>query len=155
MSASLQYSNYDGNADFAIPYEILTAPEDVRNSYLESCRDDMNTYAYLTDCGIGHDTAGYVTPQALRNILIISATPYQWKHMIAQRSCRRNTDETRYVMLLIWKELCKLSPMFENCGPFCMNGPCKEGRMTCARPIDRTWKPEDILKNDYEGVTQW
>ena len=38
MSASLQYSNYDGKADFVIPYEILTAPKDVRDYYLENCQ---------------------------------------------------------------------------------------------------------------------
>ncbi len=26
MSASLQYSNYTGQADFAVPYSIMTAP---------------------------------------------------------------------------------------------------------------------------------
>ena len=67
MSASLQYSNYAGKADFVIPYEILTSPEDIQESYMETCRDDMNFYSYLTDCGVDHDTAGYVTPQALRN----------------------------------------------------------------------------------------
>ena len=30
MSASLQYSNYTGQADFVVPYEILTAPATVR-----------------------------------------------------------------------------------------------------------------------------
>ena len=67
--------------------------------------------------------AGYATPQGLRNVLIISATPYQWKHMIGQRTCRRNTDEMRIVMLKIWKELYELSPMLfvpELTGPFCV-----------------------------------
>ena len=58
MSASLQYSNYAGKADFVIPYEILTAPEDIRESYMETCRDDMKFYAYLTDCGVDLDRAG-------------------------------------------------------------------------------------------------
>lgn len=33
MSASLQYSNYSGEADFAIPYEILTAPAAIKELY--------------------------------------------------------------------------------------------------------------------------
>ena len=40
----------------------------------------------------------HTTPQGLRNVLLISATPYQWKHIISQRVCRRNTDETRIVL---------------------------------------------------------
>ena len=36
MSASLQYSNYTGQADFAVPYSIMTAPAVVRELYLKS-----------------------------------------------------------------------------------------------------------------------
>lgn len=76
MSASLQYSNYSGQADFAVPYEILTASGSTRRLYLESCQSDMSCYEQLCNAGIGHDAAGYATPQGLRNVLIISATPY-------------------------------------------------------------------------------
>ena len=47
MSASLQYSNYDGKADFVIPYEILTASQDVQEMYMKSCQSDMDSYAAL------------------------------------------------------------------------------------------------------------
>lgn len=100
MSASLQYSNYTGQADFAVPYEVLAAPAAVRELYLKSCHEGMDCYKKLCAEGIGHDAAGYATPQGLRNVLMISATPYQWKHIIGQRVCRRNTDETRIVLLL-------------------------------------------------------
>jgi thymidylate synthase (FAD) len=149
MSASLQYSDYSGEAEFCVPYDIIEHGTAAEADYLTDCRAAMDRYEKAIASGIDNDAAGYLAPQGLRNILIISATPYQWRHMIAQRSCRRNTDETRYVMLLIWNELRKLSPMFEKCGPFCMNGPCKEGAMTCKRPISRTWTPEDIIKEDF------
>lgn len=71
----------------------------------------MDCYESLCRAGISHDSAGYVTPQGLRNVLLISATPYQWKHMIGQRSCRRNTDEMRIVMLKVWDTLYNLSPV--------------------------------------------
>ena len=77
MSASLQYSNYSGEAEFAIPYEILTAPEHIRRLYEESCWSDLDCYEKLCQMGIGHDAAGYATPHGLRNVLLISATPYQ------------------------------------------------------------------------------
>lgn len=149
MSASLQYSDYSGEAEFCVPYDIIKNGEQAVNRYNANCQQAMSEYTFYIEKGVNNDAAGYMAPQGLRNILIISATPYQWKHMISQRSCRRNTAETQYVMLLIWNELRKLSPMFENCGPFCMNGPCKEGAMTCKRPIDRTWTPEDIIKEDF------
>lgn len=99
MSASLQYSNYSGHAAFAIPYGIMKADKEIQDIYKKSCQSDLDHYTELCALGIDHDSAGYATPQGLRNVLIISATPYQWKHMIGQRTCRRNTDETRIVML--------------------------------------------------------
>lgn len=99
MSASLQYSNYSGKATFAVPYEILIAEKDIQDLYMKSCQSDLDCYEQLCSDGIGHDAARYATPQGLRNVLLINATPYQWKHMIGQRICRRNTDETRIVML--------------------------------------------------------
>lgn len=154
MSASLQYSDYSGEADFCVPIAITRKGPEAVAAYLDTCKAEMQEYAAIIESGVDNDAAGYVAPQGLRNILIVSATPYQWKHMISQRSCRRNTAETEYVMLLIWNELRKLSPIFENCGPFCMNGNCKEGKMTCARPIDKTWTPEDIIKADFPEVLE-
>ena len=157
MSASLQYSNYEGKADFVIPYEILTAPEDIQESYMETCRDDMNYYAYLTACGVDHDAAGYVTPQALRNILIISATPYQWKHMIGQRVCRRNTYEMQIVMLKIWKELYQLSPVLfsvDQAGTFCQRDKCMEGKMSCGDPCIAELSPNRILDKYFPALKE-
>ena len=150
MSASLQYSDYSGQADFCIPYDVICKGEE--EDYLYSCAQSMSHYESAVRAGIDNDAAGYMAPQGLRNILIISATPYQWKHMISQRTCRRNTAETRYVMLLIWKELAKLSPMFKDCGPFCMYDACPEGKMTCGRRIPCLWDPDYILKNDFKEV---
>lgn len=152
MSASLQYSNYTGQADFAVPYEVLAAPAAVRELYLKSCHEDMDCYEKLCAEGIGHDAAGYATPQGLRNVLMISATPYQWKHIIGQRVCRRNTDETRIVLLEIWKELYALSPALfspSQTGPFCQMDKCLEGKMTCGQKLVATMTPENILRNDY------
>ena len=155
MSASLQYSNYAGKADFAVPYEIMTAEENIKELYMESCQSDMDCYERLCQMGVGHDAAGYATPHGLRNILIISATPYQWKHMIGQRSCRRNTDETRIVMLKIWQELYELSPVLfapELTGTFCQRGKCEEGKMACGKPLGKELKPVDILRADYPAL---
>lgn len=152
MSASPQYSNYSGQADFVKPYEILAAPSAVQKLYETSFLSDINYYGQLCKTGIGHDSAGYLTPQALRNVMLISATPYQWKHMIGQRSCRRNTDEMRIVILKIWKDLYDLSPTLflpELTGPFCQRGKCLEGKMSCGHPMDKALRPTDILLQDY------
>lgn len=155
-SASLQYSNYSGEAGFVKPYEILTAPPDIQKLYERSCQSDMDCYEQLCKAGISHDSAGYVTPQGLRNVLIISATPFEWKHIIGQRACRRNTDEMRIVVLNIWEDLYNLSPTLflpEQTGPFCQRGKCLEGKMSCGIPISRSATPTDIILKDYPGLT--
>ena len=155
MSASLQYSDYSSQAEFAMPYEIMTAPDDLKKLYLESCKSDLDCYETLCKAGIGHDAAGYATPQGLRNVLLISATPYQWKHMIGQRTCRRNTDETRIVLLKIWQELYALSPVLfapDKAGPFCQRDICAEGKMSCGMAIDKALTPTDILRADYPVI---
>lgn len=152
MSASLQYSDYSGEAGFVIPYNILAASENVQGRYLSDCSTAMKEYEEMVKLGLNHDEAGYMAPQSLRNILIISATPYQWKHLIAQRTCRRNTLETRYVMLKVWEKLFNEAPgTFGGCftGPFCMQGTCKEGKMSCGRVIPKDWTPTDIIKADF------
>lgn len=155
VSASLQYSDYSGNAQFTVPYEITELGESAVNTYLEVCREQMDEYEHAIAMGVPHDAAGYMAPQGLRNILIMSATPFQYKHMIGQRTCRRNTLETRYVMLKIWDELYKLSPeMFGKSGPFCTVGPCKEGKMCCGKPINKTWTPMDIIKADFPLIVK-
>lgn len=155
-SASLQYSNYSGEAAFVKPYEILTAPPDIQELYERSCQSDMDCYEQLCKAGISHDSAGYVTPQGLRNVLIISATPFEWKHIIGQRSCRRNTDEMRIVILNIWQDLYNLSPTLflpEQTGPFCQREKCLEGKLSCGVPISKSLKPAEISLLDYPNLS--
>lgn len=151
MSASLQYSDYSANNSFCVPYEITEKGPVYETAYINGCREAMDKYkVYSENCG--NDAAGYLAPQGLRNVLIISATPYQWKHMIGQRICRRNTTETKYVMLKIWEQLYKQSPsLFDMAvtGAGCQRGKCLEGKMCCGKAIAKTMTPADILKEDF------
>ena len=151
MSASLQYSNYADEADFVVPYELYEKPALMKTMYLTQCKDAMDNYKAAIEQGLDNDAAGYMAPQGLANVLIISATPYQWKHMIAQRTCRRNTPETRYVMLRIWELLYKLSPiLFECSAPPCCFGDCPEMNMSCGKPIWWTRRhPAQIIQEDF------
>lgn len=149
MSASLQYSDYSDSNSFCVPYEIIEQGPTFVEAYKTQCAEAMKQYASFAKIS-GNDAAGYLAPQGLRNILIISATPYQWIHMIRQRSCRRNTKETQYVMTLIWKVLRDVCPAwFSNCGPFCSRGKCEEGKMCCGRVMRKDITPDEILKEDF------
>ena len=141
MSASLQYSNYSEKAAFVIPYEILFSEQRYIDLYLQSCLSDLRCYQELCSLGFHHDSAGYALPHALRNILIICATPYEWKHMISQRICRRNTDETRIVMLDIWQKLYEFDPVLFSpklTGPFCQRDVVKKVLCPVESPSQKT-----------------
>ena len=155
MSASLQYSDYSDEADFVVPYELLDSQ--MRFSYLSQCQDAMRKYKLLVEYGVDNDSAGYLAPQGLRNVLIISATPYQWKHMIGQRTCRRNTDETRFVLLKIWADLYALDPELfspELTGPFCQREGCLEKDMSCGCPCEKGALPLALLRQDYPAALE-
>lgn len=153
MSGSLQYSDYSDHGAFVVP-DALIGNEAATQKYLDACENAMRVYKDLAK--IDNDAAGYVAPQGLRNVLLISATPYQWKHMIRQRVCRRNTEETRYVMLKIWAALYTCSPgFFAKAGPGCMYGEgCKEGSMSCGHTLEicKNPTPQDILYYDFPHI---
>lgn len=154
MSASLQYSDYSDDASFCVPYEILEAG--LEDLYLRNCQSAMIDYKAYTSV-VGNDPAGYVAPQGLRNVLIISAPPFQWKHLISQRICRRNTTETKYVLLKIWEQLYELSPeMFSirTSGSGCMKTTgCQEGKFCCGKPYSKHMTPTEILKAEYPLIS--
>ena len=148
MSGSLQYSDYSDKAQFVVPYEIteydVENDANLTDAYLTRCMDDLSEYETLAKL-VGKDAAGYKMPQGMRNVLLMSATPYQFKHMIRQRTCNRNTLETQYVMALIWEQLWPLSDLFHDCGPFCTAGPCPEGKMCCGQPFRFDTTPIQLL----------
>lgn len=138
VSASLQYSDYGDTADFVVPYAIMESNDGaVERLYLESCKSSMDAYKLIAK-NTDNDTAGYVAPQGLRNILIMQGNHEAWLHFIKTRTCNRNTTETQYVALRIWEELLKTDggqEMFKFAGPDCMYGVCREGKMCCGKPL--------------------
>lgn len=150
VSASLQYSDYSGKADFVVPYALIKADKEYfekyggtlkmySGMYLEQCSKAMSIYTALAEA-TDNDTAGYAAPQGLRNILIMQANHEAWMHFIRLRGCNRNTVETQYVTMRIWEELLKTEDgeeMFNFAGPDCMYGMCREGKMSCGEPLKK------------------
>ena len=145
VSASLQYSDYSGSADFVVPYSLIEAEHDGKllgtlrptEFYLGSCKEAMIDYGYISEL-TDNDTAGYAAPQGLRNILIMQGNHQSWDYWIRLRGCNRNTVETQYVTMRIWEELLKTEygeEFFGNSGADCMLGACHEGKMCCGVPM--------------------
>lgn len=160
VSASLQYSDYSGEADFVVPYALIEADHNNRGDndrtfqhslvqeYLDSCHESMTTYQRLAEA-TDNDTAGYAAPQGLRNILIMQANHQAWDYFIRMRACNRNTVETQYVTLRIWEELLKTpdgEEYFHYSGPDCMHGRCREGKMCCGNPMRKYYTDACTMK---------
>ncbi len=142
VSASLQYSDYSGLAQFVVPYEVLTSNELIQAAYLQKCEQDLNDYEAFVE-EVGNDAAGYVMNQALRNVLVATANHEAWLNFIATRTCKRNTTETAYVASLIWEALWNTrdgATMFRYSGPDCLWGGCSEGKMSCGEAISLSHK---------------
>lgn len=145
VGGSLQYNDYSDSLEVVIPYEIMELDHERignaeleegyhRRNFINSCRNAINDYRGAIEQGVPHDAAGYIASFGMRQVAIMSATAWEWHHIIAQRICRRNTFETQYVMLRCWEELEKLGEIFANCGPFCTEpGGCREGKFCCMR----------------------
>ena len=155
VSASLQYSDYSGEASFVVPYEITEADHKEGTSrytemYLNKCASDLKFYEDMIADGFHNDTAGYSMNQGLRNILIATASRDTWMNLIAVRSCKRNTTETAYVATLIWDALLKTNQgdlLYEFAGPDCLHGKCKEGFMSCGKPCSQDNLPSYNAEN--------
>ena len=56
-------------------------------------------------------------------------------------------------MLLIWEQLMEQNAeLFSDSGPFCMNGGCEEGKMTCGKCIPPKMSPSDIIRVDFQKL---
>lgn len=157
VSGSLQYSdreNPDARSQYVVPYHMLSKPVS-KALYLDICESAHEYYEALKD-DIGHDEAGYALPNGIRNVLIMQGNMQQWQYLINLRTCRRNSDETRYVMLRIWQELREID--FDNgwdffspkhCGCDCQLSGCKEGKMCCGNGVPKGLEPFEIIALDY------
>lgn len=147
VSASLQYSDYSGEADFVVPYALMEKDKEDwtisrAKGYLDSCKEAMDTYKWLSR-ETDNDTAGYAAPQGLRNILIMQANHQAWDYFIRLRGCNRNTVETQYVAMLIWEALLNTpdgEAFFGKAGPDCMGIGCREGKFCCGDPMKKFTK---------------
>lgn len=153
VSASLQYSDYSGKANFVVPYALLGEDKKyARIDYLATCEAAMNAYSRIAK-ETDNDTAGYAAPQGLRNILIMQGNNESWAHFLKTRMCNRNTVETQYVAYRIWEALLNTDGgelFFDSSvvSADCVHGVCKEGKMCCGTKIKAT-NPTDFIKETW------
>lgn len=157
VSGSLQYSDFSDSGRFVVPYALLRYDNEAGNTsslveaYLRACEDAMRTYSIIAEA-TDNDTAGYASPQGLRNVLIMQGNTESWLHFIKSRTCNRNTEETQYISFRIWEELLKTEhgeEIFKYAGPTCMWGACTEGKLCCGTSL----RPDRLKAESSEVST--
>ena len=147
MSGSLQYSDHSKRHlkdMFVVPYELLDT--EFEAGYLDEQARAMEAYNAIAEVA-SNDTAGYTAPHSLRNVLLVKVNLEELKFIANQRLCKRNTDETRYIIALMVRLVCEELGLpdawfFPSCYQI---GKCKEGRYACGKPI------LDKINTDKQG----
>lgn len=138
MSGSLQYSDHSKehlNDMFVIPYKLLEKGGPDIYEFYEQQKSCFEQYKKLCENGIDNDTAGYTMPQSLRNVLFVKVNLEELKFIANQRLCKRNTDETRYVIAKMVQAVVKHTGIDDSLfAPSCVKGPCPEGKYCCGKP---------------------
>lgn len=137
MSTSTQYSAYTdhGAKNCVFPTDDEKIAMKLANTYDRI----LKRYTELIDDGIDKDIASYILPQGLRKSLIISGNLDDWQYVMQTRLCHRNSEETRYVMKLIYNEIKEVAGeqwvkgMLPMC---CTKYGCQEGKKSCGRKFE-------------------
>ena len=156
MSGSLQYSDHSKqhlDDMFIVPYKLLGSLKET-TKYLEQQNNCFKEYMRLTSEGIDNDTAGYTMPQSLRNVLLVKVNLEELKFIANQRLCKRNTDETRYVIAKMIQEVVDKTGIDDELfAPSCVKGPCPEKQYCCGKPFYDIWSIKDYLEMEFPLLT--
>lgn len=154
-SGSLQYQDVRDTNRFVVPYAVLKQCRDYDSgfpleNYLKMCQDAADNYATMIDDNYDNDTAGYVSCQALRNVILMTGNAEAFRNLIEKRACNRNTIETQYVAMKIWYALLNTDDgpiMFGSPILPCTKGACNQGKMCCGKTFPTMPFPFDLF--DY------
>lgn len=154
MSGSLQYSDHSKRHledMFTVPNALLeNENESLIDEYLNTQEACFKQYESMTAQGIDNDTAGYTMPQSLRNVLLVKVNLEELKFIANQRLCKRNTDETRYVVAKMIQAVVKLVGIDDSLFvPSCVKGPCPEGKYCCGQPVFYDFNIDEYLRTEF------
>lgn len=114
MSTSLQYCAWENPTFYGDEDPDIKEAYDIQMKIYKMALEATNS-----------DMAGYFAPEGLQGAIIISATPWEWRHIIQLRTCKRNTPETIEIVNMIKDVLLPYSKVFDT-GPGCTEDGCKE-----------------------------
>lgn len=125
----------EGQFEYIIPPKITENQADI-NVYENFMRHSQEVYDYFIRNGIPAEDARFVLPNACETKIIMTMNIRTLLHFFEERCCNRAQWEIRhmaYAMLRICKEIAP--NLFAKAGASCVRGKCKEGKMSCGKPI--------------------
>jgi thymidylate synthase (FAD) len=150
MSGSLQYSDHSKqhlDDMFVVPIKVLR--EGNVDEFLNAQKDCFKQYESMRKQGIDNDTAGYTMPQSLRNVLFVKVNLEELKFIANQRLCKRNTDETRYVIAKMIQAVVNSTKIDDDLfAPSCISRLCPEGQYCCGKPLFH-WSIDDYIESEF------
>jgi thymidylate synthase (FAD) len=158
-SYSVQSQRYVGkeNFEYILPPEIAAIPE-AKELFIKAMENDRETYKRLNEIltqkhkedmineGKDEKTASkdaakkaqedarYVLSNACDTKIVMTMNVRSLYNFFTLRCCTRAQWEIRELATKMLAEVKKVSPiLFENAGPSCVKGACKEGAMSCGK----------------------
>lgn len=84
-----------------------------------------------------YENARAVLPNATETKIVVTMNVRSLFNFFKERLCERSQDEIREMALEMWKCCMEISPtIFSHAVPTCVNGKCKEGKMSCGKALE-------------------
>ena len=125
----------EGQFEYIVPPSIIENPI-CKDAFEDFVKNSQWTYDFLIDNGIPAEDARFVLPNACETKIIVTMNIRTLLHFFEERCCNRAQWEIRhmaYAMLRICKDVAP--NLFEKAGASCVRGKCKEGKMSCGKPV--------------------
>ncbi|MGA1840446.1 MAG: FAD-dependent thymidylate synthase [bacterium] len=109
-------------------------PDQEKQKQFESLMAEIyELYDQWVSDGISQEDARYILPNAAETKITVTMNARELWHFFRYRCCQRAQWEIRALAVLMLLKVVHASPtLFENAGPFCLEGPCPEGEMSCS-----------------------
>ncbi|HEY8424341.1 MAG TPA: FAD-dependent thymidylate synthase [Clostridia bacterium] len=154
---SQRYVGADKTFNYIIPPSIQALGQDAVEEYQKQMEQIHNWYtAWQQRLGnkgeSSNEDARFLLPNAAETKLIMTMNARELMHFFSLRCCNRAQWEIREVAWLMLQEVIKAAPnLFKNAGPSCVNGVCKEGKMTCGKAEEVRSRQKELFASLDKG----
>lgn len=122
----------------------ILSPQEICDLFKEF---DKRTYSKFEKIAI--ENARYVLPNACETKIQMTVNVRTLFNFFKERLCDRAQEEIRDLAFEMWKACMEISPtIFKHAVPTCVNGKCKEGKMSCGKMLYYKEKHGAVI-NEY------